>query len=420
MADAGRAGAEHSKALSRSPRMWWQRLAHTGVVFAVLARPLIAAPPPDAILIDAGSGASLREQGADTQHAAAPLSPLMVALVSLEYTALGLLPPGATVSLSAAGAAAVAGGVRIPLRDGKAYPVNEVIEAMLLTGADDAAVALGEMVGGTLEGCVNLMNARALRLGLTDTRYVGVGRVVPSQASPGDTTARDVARLARALIAHQSVLEWTSLSGFPFDGGAVLLRNPNHLLGTVAGVDGLYVSANATSGTPMGDASNGKRKVAARRRAQTATRGAEKATHAIVATAQRDGLRLIAVVLGATDSAACFATAADWLSWGFREYERVTVLRKGDRLKVGVHVRDGAASEVLPAARETVSFLRRRGEEREIVMRYQLPNEVAAPVARDQRLGELLVEEEGRLIAVVPLVSSTRVPSSRMMSGDLP
>lgn len=394
--------------------MRWRRQAHAAVLLASLARPLVAAPPPpDAILIDAGSGATLREQGAGTAHVAPSLAPLMLALVSLEHTALGLLPATTTVTLSRAGAAAAAAGLRIPLRGDDAYPLSEVLKALLLTGADDAAVALAEVVGGSVDGCVDLMNARALRLGLSDTRYTGVGRLIPLQTPPGSTTARDVARLARALVAHRTVLEWTSLTGFPFDRGAVLLRNANRLLGTVAGADGLYVSTDAAHGTQKADAAGGKQRAGA-------MDGKQKATHALVATAQRGGLRLIAVVLGAADSTAAFSTAAEWLEWGFREYERVTVLSKGDRLKIGVQVRNGTVAEVSPTAAETVSFLRRRDEERQIVLRYQVPDEVVAPVARDQRLGELLVEEGGTLIAVVPLVSSVRVPPSRMLSGDLP
>ena len=383
---------------------WWRWVA-LSVALAVSSRVTAAAPTtsPATILIDARTGQSLAEQDADTAHPAGTLSQLMMLLIGLEQASLGALaldgpvtahdgpvrraPPSAP---RAQGKAAPAPAV-MGLRDGQMYVLSDLLKAMAVSSSATTAAAVADALAGSFAACVDLMNARAERLGMKATRYYGAANVTSATAlGRGTTTARDLARLAQALLDYPQVLEWTSLSGFPFDHGSVLLRNGNQLVGAVAGVDGLQVSASAEAGP------------------------------SIVATAQRRSLRLIAVVLGAADSTAQYKSAADMLEWGFAHYEQLDVVNKGERLNLPIPVLNGSVAQIRPVAGQSLSLLSRRDVERDLQVRYQLPAVLIAPLKPHQPIGELIVEEGGAVIAVIPVLCPRTVTSTGMLSAALP
>jgi D-alanyl-D-alanine carboxypeptidase (penicillin-binding protein 5/6) len=162
---------------------------------------------------------------------------------------------------------------------------------MLVTSANDAAVAVAERIRGSVEGCVEVMNKRAQVLGMTQTEFRTVNGMPLQDGRAGDfSSARDLVTLARALLQHELVLEWTSHNHVPFRDGLVMLPNTNRLVGKVDGVTGLKTGFTA------------------------------RARYNLVATAQRGSLSLIAVVLGGRNSRIRFDTAAHYLEWGFANY----------------------------------------------------------------------------------------------------
>lgn len=391
--------------------MWrWRRVVLCSVLSALFL-PAVAwcdstPRPPSTILIDALTGQVLAEHDADTVKPAESLTQLMVVLLALEEARLGALPLDAAITISemaakqfpAAGRGA-SNSMRIPLRADKVYVLNDLLKAVLVSSAHDAAVAAAEAIAGSVPACLELMNARAQKLSMQATRYASIGGTTAEARGAGDvTTARDAARLAQALVHHPQVLQWASLSGLPFDGGSILLRNVNQLVGAISGVDGLQASADHVAGN----------------------RGVSVTTFSTVATAQRGALRLIAVVLGASSSAARYTAAAELLEWGFTRYERVEVVREGEPLDAPVRVLKGSVSQLTPIAGKTFSLLRQRGEERDLELRYQLPTVLTAPLTRHQQIGEVIVEEKGQLIAVVPVLSPKNVQESGVLSAALP
>ncbi len=378
---------------------WWRWSA---VILLALNVPGLAAAAPSAtaerrpaaIVIDANSGQTLREQDADSPRPQGSLNQLMLLLLSLEQATLGTLPLDVPVTVGPSAVGTLPAGIRVPLSPARAYLLSDLLKAVSIAAANDAAVAVAEAVAGSVPACLDLMNARAMRLGMTATRYTSIGGVpAPKDGAADTTTARDLARLAQALVRHRSVLDWASLSGVPFDGGAVLLRNTNQLLGALPGADGLQISS---------------------------VRVARGGSYSIVATAQRDNLRLIAVVLDAADTSARYGTAADLLEWGFAQYRRIDVVRKDDPINVPVQVVNGTAAEVTPVAGQALSLLRRRDEEPDLQVRYQLPGAVPAPLKRRQSIGEIIVQEHGNVIGVVPLLSPTAVAATGVLSAALP
>ena len=363
------------------------------------AGPAVSAPArtparaPAVVLIDAESGQVLREQDADSPRPQGSLNQLMLLLLSLEQAGLGALPLDVPITVSqTAVTAAAASGLRVPLRPDRAYLLSDLLKAVTIATANDAAAAVAEAIAGSLPACIELMNARAERLGMTATRYGSIGNIKGAADIADTTTARDLARLAQAVLHHRPVLEWASVSGVPFDDGAVLLRNSNQLIGTLPGADGLQIST---------------------------WRDARIGSYSIVATAQRENLRLIAVVLDAPDTATRYGTAAELLEWGFAQYQRIDVVRKGDPINLPILVLHGTVPQLTPIAGQAFSMLRRRGEERDLQLRCQLPAALAAPVRRQQPLGEIVIEERGTLLGVIPLLSPSAVPSNSVLSAAL-
>ncbi|MFI5397800.1 MAG: D-alanyl-D-alanine carboxypeptidase family protein [Candidatus Binatia bacterium] len=374
---------------------WWVLLLTLSV-----ARPAVAVAGsserlPATILIDAGTGRSLREQDADATRPVGSLSQLMLLLLSLEQSALGVLPLDVPVTVSSAAVSTTAAGsARVPFRPGKTYLLSDLLKAVTIASANDAAVAVAEAIAGSVPASLDLMNARARRLGMEATRYSSVGAMSASEASaPDTTTARDLTRLAQALLQHPPVLEWAALSGVPFDQGSILLRNTNQLLGAVPGVDGLQTSS---------------------------VRVRQGGSFSVIATARRGALRLVAVVLDAADTSTRYSTAAELLEWGFAHYERIEIIRKGDPINLPIPVLNGVVSQLTPVAGQTLSLLRRRDDERDLQLRYQVPVAVRAPLNRHQEIGEVIVEEKGQLVAVIPILSPAGVAATSVLSAGLP
>jgi D-alanyl-D-alanine carboxypeptidase (penicillin-binding protein 5/6) len=392
----------------------WRRWGAVLCFAAALCSPAAARPlavvsrrTPATLLVDANSGEALREDDADLPRPAGSLNQLMVLLLSLEEASLGGLPLDVPVIVSSNAAMdpAHTGAAKAPamgmaaasiLHADREYLLSDLLKAVVIGSANDATVAVAEAVGGSVAACLELMNARAQKLGMQATQYFSIGGVHPlATAAPDITSARDLARLAALLIRHPLVLQWASLSGFPFDQGTTLLHNANQLLGKVPGVDGVQGSA-------------------------TRADRAHPASYSIVATAQRGALRLIAVVLDAPDSAERYKAAAEMLEWGFANYERLEIAKKGEPLNLPIRVVNGTVAQLTPVAGETYSLLRRREEERNLVVRYQLPEFVSAPLRRQQQIGEIVVQERDELIAVVPLMSPAEIASASVLSAALP
>jgi len=375
---------------------WLPGTALLLVLIVPARQPVLAVPAerqPTAILIDADSGRSLREIDADVPRPAGSLNQLMLLLISLEQAELGILRLQVPVTIGSA-ALTFGSGFRVPLRADRTYLLSDLLKAVAVSAASDAAVAVADAIAGSVPACLELMNARAQRLGMRATHYTSVDGVDRRVAAVTDTTtARDLARLAQALLRHPTILEWASAAGVPFDEGAVLLRNSNQLVGAVHGVDGLQASN---------------------------VRAGESTSYSVVATARRGALRLVAVVLDAPDTARRYSAAAELLEWGFAHYERLELIRYAEPVNLPVRVRHGSVPQLTPIAGAAFSLLRQREHERDLQLRYQVPTALDAPVRRHQAVGEIIVEEKGQLVTVVPLLSPTDVSAVGVLGIDLP
>ena len=219
---------------------------------------------------------------------------------------------------------------------------------------------------------------------MTQTLYQTPNGLPLTDGTPPDiSSAIDMATLARTLVKHRQILEWTSLRAVPFRDGRVMLPNTNHLVGKVTGVDGLKTGFTY------------------------------KARFNLVTTAQRDQLRLIAVVMGGQSSGIRFRIAADLLEWGFAHFTRLRLIKSGEPVGAEVRVEYGSVSMLQPVAATDAAFLVRKGEAGDVQVSLQVPSVVAAPITRHQVLGEVVVRNSKRILAIVPAMSPWDVPKAR-------
>ena len=252
-----------------------------------------ATPYLGAIVVDALSGTVLFEDKADAPGYPASVIKLMDLLLIEERIDAGLLSLTNTIQVTAE--AAGIGGSQVYLAEKEIFPVEELLAALVIHSANDAAAALAIYVAGTRAAFVDLMNRRAAELGMNATRFHSVHGLPPTEGQEPDvSTARDLALLAREiLLKHPDVTRFSSLQYRPFRNGAFTLRNPDHLIGSFPGCDGLKTGYFKAGG------------------------------FSVVSTAQRNGRRVIAVVLGSTDSKVRDATAKDLLAKGFLAQEKI-------------------------------------------------------------------------------------------------
>ena len=242
-----------------------------------------------AITLDAASGRVLFEDQADAKGYPASVLKLMDLLLVLERIEQGQLSLQEEVTTSAK--TSHTGGSRVWLAEKESFTVDELLYALMVKSANDAAVALAEKVGGSTEGFVELMNKRAKELGMTNTLFRSVHGLPPGRGQEPDvTTARDLSLLCRAVLKHPDTLRYASTRQRAFRTNVpkktVIMRTHNHLLGHLEGCDGLKTGWIAAAG------------------------------YSIALTAARHGQRVIVVVLGSSERQTRDARAAELVAKG--------------------------------------------------------------------------------------------------------
>lgn len=238
-----------------------------------------------AIVVNAADGRVLFEDQADAPGYPASMLKLMDLLLVLERVEQGGLKLDEVITIS--GDVSKIGGSQVFLAEKERFPVDELLYALMIQSANDAAAALAIHLGGTKEGFVQMMNERAKSLGMESTRFESVHGLPPATGQKPDvTTARDFARLCVELLKRPDVTRYTSVRERGFRDGKFQMQTHNSLLGTFAGCDGLKTGYYTAGG------------------------------YSIAATAQRDGVRVIAVILGSVNKQVRDAKARELLTRG--------------------------------------------------------------------------------------------------------
>jgi len=282
-----------------------------------------------AILIEPTTGQVLHEQNPDLPRSPASIAKLMLELIVVERLQSGELRLDEPVRVS--GTASRIGGSQAYLAQDEVFMLEDLMKAIVIASANDACAAIAEHIAGSCDGFVDLMNLRARQLGLENTYYRNVHGLDDEPGAGNLTTARDISTIARRLVALPHVLEWSQISEAPFRNGTFILRNTNKLLGRFPGMDGLKTGYT------------------------------RKAGWCLCATAERNGLRLVSVVMGADSEKLRFAESARLLGSGFAQLRREVIAEAGTPFGAPVRVSGGHPESVQARPAETLAVVLTRG-----------------------------------------------------------
>lgn len=328
-----------------------------------------------AVLMDAASGKVLYAMNEHERLYPASVTKIMAMLLFAEAIDSGRMTLEETVTAS--DVAAGKGGSQIWLREGEQMTVDELLRATAIGSANDACTALGEHLAGSEEAFVKMMNDRAAELGMENTHFDNCSGL-DDDTETHLTTAYDIAVMSRELLGHDFIRNYTTVWMDTLRGGETELVNTNKLVRFYKGTTGLKTGTTA------------------------------KAGHCLSASAERDGLHLIAVVLGAENSTDRFESAKALLNYGFANYERVTIEIPAE-LITEVRVIKGYESTLLPEVRGVGQITLRAGERKKIETEVELPADVEAPVEENQIIGTLRLKIGDEIIKEYPLVSAGEV-----------
>lgn len=323
-----------------------------------------------AVLMDAGSGQVLYSKEPDLHWPPASITKVMTMLLVVEALEQGKIKLEDQVPVS--DEAYRMGGSQIWLDPGERLTVKDLLYAIALQSANDACIALAEHLAGSETAFVQLMNERAKELGAKNTNFTNAHGLHDPDFY---VSAMDMALFAREAVKHPKLLEFTSTFQEYLRGGKTWLVNTNRLLRFYQGADGLKTGSHS------------------------------QAKSNLVATAKRDGLRLIAVVLGAETSQIRFNESSALLNYGFANYKGVALANRTEVVKkVRVYAGDIDFVDAVPATETVVAV--KKGEAEGLTRRVMVPDLVPAPVKKGAKVGELqVVDKAGNVVGRVDLVA---------------
>ena len=320
------------------------------------------------ILLCADTGEVIYEKNAYEHLSPASVTKAMSMLLVLEAIESRKISPDDEVSTSEN--AVAMGGSQIWLEQGETMTVDELFKAVVIASANDACTALAEYIAGSTASFVTMMNERAKELGLENTNFENCTGL-DDTATNHYSCAYDIAVMAREVIRHDLVRNYTTVWLDYLRDGETELNNTNKLVNSYNGITGLKTGTTS------------------------------KAGFCVCATAERDGMSLIAVVLGAQTSDERFESAANLLDYGFANYE-VIAPQIDERMITQVRVKNGKEKSILPIYNETDKILVKKGSE-EITYSYNIEKSVAAPVAEKAVLGEITIKSGDNIIKKIEL-----------------
>lgn len=346
-----------------------------GTVVGVEAAELEIAAP-SAIVIDGATGTVLYEKNAHERLAPASVTKVMTLLLVMEALDRGQISWEDRVTASPA--AAAKGGSQIYLEPGEQLSMDEMLKSVVVSSANDCATALAEHVAGSETAFVTLMNERAAAMGLEDTHFVNcTGLDDEPNAAEHLTSAYDLAMISRELLRHDRIRDYTTIWTDTVRGGSFGLSNTNKLVRFYEGTTGLKTGYTSAAG------------------------------HCLAASAKRDGMELIAVVLHCGSSVDRFESAKTLLSYGFANYALVDGEPPYPLSPIPVSL--GEQDLVTPILRQTAPILIEKSELSRITKTLDLPEGLDAPVASGQQLGTMTVSAGEKVLAQIPIVANAPV-----------
>ena len=325
-----------------------------------------------AILMDAETGTVLYEQNADEALPPASVTKIMTLLLVMEAVESGAIKLTDMVSVSAN--AASMGGSQIYLKEGEQMCVEELIKSVVIASANDAAVALAEFVAGSEETFVERMNARAKELNMTQTSFENTNGL-DDTVEHHLTSARDIAIMSAQLIKHKKILEYSAIWMDTIRNGEFGLTNTNRLVRFYKGATGLKTGSTA------------------------------KAKFCVSATAERDGMHLVCVIMGAETRDSRNAIATQLLDYGFANYERFHADGQTlNEIKV-----TGGVEDTCGIGFDAFDYIVKKGDRGKVEQIIELDESVAAPIRKGTEVGTVTYRIGEEILGSIPIHSTEEI-----------
>ena len=344
-----------------------------------------------AFVMEPTTGRVLFEQNAHTPLPTASMAKMMTLLITMDEIAAGNLKYDTPVTISAR--ASKMGGSQVYLRAGSVWPIKNLLIATMVHSANDAAEALAEKVGGSAESFADMMNGKAQELGLKESRFYDPHGLPPQDPSRNNVmSAHDLAILGQALMKHPFMRQLAVVPEMEFRNATLQrIYNPNRLLRFYEGATGIKTGFSGPAG------------------------------FCVTASAKRNNLELIAVVMGAKTSRgpeSSFEIAGRLMNQAFINYKMVTHVKQG--AVVGqANVSNGREKTVPVMASSDAMALVKRGEEKGVKVAFS-GGSVTAPVKRGQRVGMIVVQRGNETLAKIPAVAAQDVEKAQWWKSFLP
>ena len=346
-------------------------------ILALLLIPVRAAPEisaPSAVLMEASTGKILYETDAHARLAPASVTKIMTLLLIMEALEDGTISWNDTVTASTA--ACQKGGSQVYLKEGEQMTMDEMVKSVVVASANDCACALAEHIAGSESAFVDKMNQRAAELGMTDTHFVNcTGLDDAPEAKEHLTSAHDIAIMSRELLKHDDIRKYTTIWMDTVRNGEFGLTNTNKLVRFYDGTTGLKTGFTSSAG------------------------------YCLAASALRDGMELIAVVMHCATSPDRFESAKALLSHGFATYG----LYRPEVALDAIPVTLGTCETITPVLQSGTPVLMEKGQISKAQCQIELAQSIQAPVEQGQILGTVTVTADGQTLAEIPIVAPAAV-----------
>lgn len=338
-----------------------------------------------ALLMDYGSGEIIYAKNEHEKLAPASITKIMTLLLAMEALENNKISLSDKVVISEY--ASSMGGTQLYLDAGETQTIENLIKAISIRSANDAAVALGEYIGGSNEGFVKLMNERSKTLGMKNTNFVNPSGLPKENHY---TTAYDVAIMSRELLKYEEAIKY--LSTYMED---LTVGKNKTSIQTMVNTNRMIKDYDGANGIKTGFTN--------------------EAQHCISASAKRGNLQLIAVVMGAESSNIRFSEAKRLLDYGFSNYESVTIGKKGDIISV-IPVEKGKLNFVEIMLERDSHILLPKGQKANIEKTIEHFEYIDAPIEQGTITGELKVVIDNKVIDSVNLVAKTTIEKANFIN----
>ncbi|MBE7053234.1 MAG: D-alanyl-D-alanine carboxypeptidase [Ruminococcaceae bacterium] len=348
----------------------------------VFAQDVLEISAPSAILIEMQTGKVLYEKNAHDILPPASVTKVMTMLLIMEAIDDGTLKYDDMVVASQR--AKSMGGSTIFLDEGETLSVEDMLKGIAVASGNDASVAMAEHISGSVEAFVEKMNKKAFELGMKDTNFVNCNGL-DDDSVYNTTSAYDIALMSRELmLKHSDIKKFTTIWMDSLRDGKFQLANTNKLVRFYDGATGLKTGSTS------------------------------KAKNCLSATATRNGLSLIAVIMKAPTSKDRFSDASKLLNYGFGAYKIDNIVKKGEKV-CAVKVKKGNEDEVSLIASDDYSYLTEKNNSKKIEKNVVVKDYYTAPLKSNDKAGKLEIVSDGKVINEIDLVYEKNIQRKKLL-----